>query len=246
MIEMAKSLPGLSIAVVSSLSLAAGYFYRAHRENKKNRRLALYSLLEIWYRLSIFYVADFGDAIDRIMSAIWKHYPQEEISNESSDATKAALSPIVLQVSREAALSDLDGYLDSYEEAIRLVSGDDPILAYKISSAGGTKKLLGLLDDYFGRVLPGIEMADTEQTLFATMRESVTEHMLNDSLEGLESHIRRLSLSISVRTFWASSRVMGKRKKLLNHIDETLVEDLVAGVLIPAFRKLNRSATNDD
>ncbi len=237
MFDWVLSLQGLLVAVVSSVLVSAGYLIRARIDNRKNRKLALYSLLEIWHRLSVFYIDDFDPIFDRIMREMQRHFPLEDFSSSSTADAKAAINPILLRISREAALSDVDGYSDSYQGAIQLVASDDPILAYRFSSASSTKKLLGMMDDYFESVLSTLETTSSEGSLFGTMRDTVTNRLLAESIKGLEADIRRLSWKISLGTFVESCMAIRRRKKNLEESDDPLIKDLVAGILVAAVKK---------
>lgn len=239
MLDLVKSYPMLVIGIVTPLLLAIGYFYRARRESKKNQKLALYSLMEIWHRMSVFYKSNFDDVFDKVMSEVQKHYPQEEFSNEGMDAAKAFMTPILIQTAREAAFSDLDGYLEKYQEAVSLIASDDPIFAYRINFASSTGKILGCLDSYFRQILSGQESHEAGQAVFSFLRESMTERMQIESLKELESNIKQLSIKISFRTLLASVLAINKRKRMLDRMDDSLVNEMVSNVLVPVISKLN-------
>ncbi len=85
---------------------------------------------------------------EQIIREIKRQFPSENISESEVCATKAHFTPILIETARGIALSDLDGYQERYQEAVSLISSDDPIFAYKISSASKTKKFLKFLDSY--------------------------------------------------------------------------------------------------
>lgn len=244
MLELIRSNPKIVIGIVTPLLLAIGYFFRTRWESKKNRKLALYSLMEIWHRVSVFYKSDFDDVFDKLVDELRKYYPQEEMSNESTEAAKAVLTPILLRATRQTAFSDLDGYIDSYQEAISLIASDDPIPAYRISCASNTRKILEFLDNYLGQVLTGLKEPTARSPLFDVLRDSMTEQMQVNSLKDLESDIKRLSIRVSLHTYLATIRVIRKRKRWVERVDDALVSEMVTNVLLPVLSKLNKTATD--
>ncbi|WCN10715.1 hypothetical protein [Marinomonas mediterranea] len=231
----------LLIGVMTPILLAVGYFYRARKESIKNRKIALYILLEIWHRISVFYRKDFDDVFEQIIKEIKRQFPTENISESEICASKAYFTPILIEAARGIALSDLDSYQEKYQEAVSLISSDDPIFAYKISSASKTKKFLKFLDSYLERSLAPIEESEIGSMLSQSLKSHMTKHAELDSIKDLESDIRRLSLKVGVFTFFSSAYIIRKRRSNLATIESREVENLVANVLAPAMTEFNKS-----
>lgn len=231
----------LLIGVITPILFAIGYLYRSRKESIKNRKVALYILLEIWHRISVFYRKDFDDVFEQIIREIKRQFPSENISESEISASKAHFTPILIETARGIALSDLDGYQERYQEAVSLISSDDPIFAYKISSASKTKKFLKFLDSYLEKSLAPIEENEIGSVLSKSLKSHMTKHAELDSIKDLESDIRRLSLKVGVLTFLSSAWLIRKRKSNLAKIGSGEVENLVANVLAPAMTEFNKS-----
>jgi len=229
------------IGVITSILLAVGYFYRARKESIKNRKVALYILLEIWHRISVFYRKDFDDVFEQIVREIKRQFPAENISESEISASKAHFTSILIETARGIALSDLDSYQERYQEAVSLISSDDPVFAYKISSASKTKKFLKFLDSYLEKSLAPIEENKIGGVLSQSIKSHMTKHAELDSIKDLESDIRRLSLKVGVFTFFSSAYIIRRRRSNLATIENKEVENLVANVLAPAMTEFNKS-----
>ena len=241
MINLSNISTSLLIGILSPVLLAIGYFYRSRQESKKSKKIALYMLMEIWHRMSVFYRRNFDDAFEQIFMEIKKQFPNESISESEIEASKAHFTPILMETARKSALSDLDGYQEKYQQVVALISPDDPIFAYKISSASKTKRFLNFLDSYLNKSLEVIEKEGIAgMTLSETLKTHVTEHVQLDSIKDLESDIRRLSLKISLYTYTSCILAIRKRKKKLNKLSENDIENLVANVLAPAMKEFNK------
>lgn len=231
----------LTIGVISPMLLAIGYFYRARKESIKNRKAALYILLEIWHRISVFYRKDFDDVFEQIVREIKRQFPAENISESEISASKAHFTPILIETARGMALSDLDSYQERYQEAVSLISSDDPVFAYKISSASKTKKFLKFLDSYLEKSLAPIEENAIGSVLSQSLKSHLTKRAELDSIKDLESDIRRLSLKVGVFTFFSSAYIIRRRRSNLASIENKEVENLVANILAPAMTEFNKS-----
>lgn len=231
----------LFIGLLTPILLAVGYFYRARKESIKNRKVALFFLLEIWHRVSVFYRNDFDDFFDKIVRETKRHFPDEDISESEIIASKAHFTPILIETVREIAFSDLENYQEMYQEAVSLISSYDPFFAYKISSASKTKKFLKFLDSYLEKSLAPIEENAIGSALSKSLKSHVTERAELDSIRDLESDIRKLSLKIGVFTFFSSAYIIRRRKSSLAKIENKDVEDLVANVLAPAMTEFTKS-----
>ncbi len=108
--KIISAYPKLSMAILSPVLLCIGYFFRLRVEKKKNLKGALYILLEIWHRLSVFYRNDFSGVYDQVFSQIQKLFPNQEIPKEMLDSTKKQFSPMLNNLSRNVALVGLKDY----------------------------------------------------------------------------------------------------------------------------------------
>ena len=231
----------LLIGILSPFLLAVGYFYRSRKENKRNRKLALYTLLEIWHRVSIFYRKDFDDAFDLVFIELRKQFPNERITEVEIEASKAHFSPLITEILRTTALSGLTGYQDKYQDVISLISEDDPIFAYKISAASKTKRFLGFLDSYFEKTLESIENGSAEsQHLAETLKSHMAEHAKLDCINDLEADIKILSFKVSIYTWLSCIYTIKKRRKSLKSIENHEVEALVKNIIAPAINEFSK------
>ncbi|MCL2915740.1 hypothetical protein L2725_18455 [Shewanella corallii] len=229
------------IGLITPILLAIGYFYRARKENIKNKKIALYILLEIWHRISVFYRKDFDDVFEQVVKEIKRQFPDANISDSEISASKKHFTPILVETARGIALSDLENYQERYQEAISLISSDDPIFAYKITSASQTKKFLKFLDSYLEKSLAPIEENEIGNALSQSLKSHMTKHVEIDSIKDLESDIRKLSLKVSFFTFLSSVYIIRKRRSNLASIGSGEVENLVANVLTPAMTEFNET-----
>lgn len=241
MVDLTNIDSKLLIGILTPTLLAVGYFYRARKESIKNRKTALYILLEIWHRISVFYRKDFDDVFEKVVKEIKKQFPSENISESEILASKNHFTPILMEAARGIALSDLDSYQERYQEAVSLISSDDPIFAYKISSASKTKKFLKFLDSYLEKSLAPIEENEIGSMLSQSLKSHMTKHAELDSIKDLESDIRRLSLKVGIFTYISSAYIIKKRRSNLAIIDNGEVENLVTNVLAPAMTEFNKS-----
>jgi len=239
--ELISKYPKIFVAVLSPILLVAGYFYRARQDKKKNQKVALYILMEIWHRMSIFHRRDFDDVFDRIITEIKRQFPGENITEGDIESSKAHFTPILIKTAHKAALSDIVGYQEKYQEAVSLISSDDPIFAYKVSSAGNTKRFLSFLDAYLNMVLKPVEdEGHLGMTLSSTFKTHMSAHAGLDSIKDLESDIRKLSWKIGIFTFISCLFTIRKRRKTLRNLGSKEVENMVANVLAPAMREFNK------
>lgn len=231
----------LLIGILTPILLAIGYFYRSRKESIKNRKIALYILLEIWHRISAFRRTDFDDVFDKLFYEIKKQFPEENISVNDLKESKRHFTPILIENIREIAISDLDSYQDKYQEAVSLISSDDPIFAYKINSASKTKKFLKFIDSYLEQSLESIRENEIGNKLSQSLKSHLTKHTEIDSIKDLESDIRILSLKVGIFTYFSSAYIIRKRKGKLTKFDNGTIENLVKNVLTPAMIEFKKS-----
>ncbi len=236
----------LLIGILTPVLLAVGYFYRSRRENIKNRKIALYILLEVWHRISVFYRKDFDDVFDQLAIEIKKQFPAENISENDIRASRNYFTPILIETARGIALSDFDDYQERYQEAVSLISSDDPIFAYKVGSASKTKKFLMFLDSYLARSLSPLEETGVGSKLSQSLKSHMTRSAELESIKDLESDIRKLSLKVSVFAYLSSAHLIKKRKNNISKIDNGELENLVKDILTPALAEFNKSIQPTD
>ncbi|KUJ73977.1 hypothetical protein AVO42_00725 [Thiomicrospira sp. XS5] len=241
MIDFTSIYNNILIAVLSPALFAIGYLYRSRKENLKNRKIALYILLEIWHRISIFYKKNFDDVFDQIVSEIKEQFPREDISENEIRESKNYFTPILMEKVREMALSDLDNFQEKYQEAVSLISSDDPIFAYKIGSASETKKFLKFLDSYLEKSFSPIEENDIGNKLSQSLKTNMTRHAELRAIKDLETDIKKLSFKVSLSTYLSSIYTIRTRRKKLAKLKNSEVKNLVKNILTPAVTDFNKS-----
>lgn len=235
MIDLANIDSKLLIGILTPTLLAAGYFYRSRKESIKNRKIALYILLEIWHRVSAFYRKDFDDVFDQLFNELKKQFPGEDLSESELITSKSHFTPILIEATRGMAFSDLDSYQEKYQEAVSLISSDNPIFAHKINSSSKTRELLSFLDGYLEKSLEPIEESEVGSKLSQSLKSRITRHAELDAIKDLESDIRKLSFKIGIFTYLSSANLIKKRKHALTTFDKDALQNLVKNTLIPAI-----------
>jgi|GEM_PF-3237539 len=241
MFELISSNPKLFIGVFAPLMLAMGYFYRARREKKENLRKALYILLEIWHRMAVLYRQNFDSMFDVFAKEIRKAAPEEEFTVEQQEATRKYFTPILLGVARSSAFSDMDDFQELFDEAVRLISVDDPLFAYHIGSAGKTKKFLSEFNGYVDNTLkPLDEEGGDSLILSSAIKSHISLHVSKDVLIDLEKNVRRIAFRVGIITFLKSCSVIRARKNKLEKFSESEIKELVGTVLAPMLLEFNK------
>lgn len=241
MFELISNNPKLFLAVFTPATLCIGYFYRDRKEKQENLKAALYIILEIWHRMAVLYRKDFDSYFDALTEEIIKKVPEEEFTEEQRKATKEYFTPILKATTQSAAFSDIEHYQESFDEAVKLVALNDPFFAYKIGSAGNTKKFLKTLDQYLETALEPLEAEGGESLILSkALKEHLTSHASIDVLSDLERDIYQLSFKISSYSYLKSLMAVRRRKKKLKGFSKKEIELLVGSVLFPAMEEFNK------
>lgn len=227
------------VVIISTLALCLGYFYRWRIENKKNRKIALYYLLEVWHRLSIFSKTSFSEAFDELGVQLKLHLPDITFPPEELEQVKKHFDPILIAKTREVAASDLSDIEESFQEAIALIASDDPIFAYELNSSGKTKKLLSFIEDYINdSVNDPIDGVLDSEVFRTNLKSKMTDKAMMESVSDLESDILKLSAKISIFTYFRCKRVIKKRRDLIAEVDTSQIDELMQDILIPLIKEM--------
>lgn len=238
MFEFISSYPKLFLGVFTPLIMGLGYFYRARKDKSENLKKALYIILEIWHRMAILYRRNCDDYFDVLIAELMKKVPEEGVTEEDYKAMKEHFTPILMKHLHKAAFSDIEHYQDSFDEAVKLISINDPFFAYHIGSGGKTKKYLDSLDCYLEDALKPFENNGGDSLAFSnTLKGHMSEHASLGILSGLEDDIKRLSYRIGVMAFIQSFFVIRKRKSRLQAIETEEISDMVNNLVLPAMEK---------
>lgn len=232
--------PRIFAAVVVPLCFAIGYFYRLRREKRENLREALYILLEIWHRVTALSKVAFDKEFKVLFGEMKKHFPNENISDEQVAALKEYISPILLSNLHGMILSDYGSFEGAYLDAVKKVSKDDPILAYKVSSASKTRKCLTFMDKYLDEALSPLE--EKRSIGFSSLlKKHVQSYVKKDLIVDLENNMKSLSRRISIFAYFEVYTVIRKRRRILDNSAQEEVGKLVKEVLVPAIIKFKEN-----
>ena len=246
MFELISQYPKLVVAILAPVFLVLGYLYRSRKEKRSNFKAALYILLEIWHKMSIFYRKDFNVHFDTLINELMKVVPEGEFTEAQREATKEYYMPIIKQSAQSSALSDFDHYADSFESVVELISINDPFFAYEISSSGKVKSYLARLDSYLAVAMQPLDEEGGDSGLLSkTLKDHLTSYASTDALDELEKTLKKLSLKVSVFAYFQACKTINKRKKQLNEFSPKEAQELIEKVLLPAMNEFNNSSKRD-
>nr|WP_321239389.1 hypothetical protein [uncultured Tolumonas sp.] len=213
------------VAVIGIMSAIIGYGYRARKENLKNRKLALFYLLEIWFRLSVFYKKSYDKEFEVLFVEIKKLIPNFNPSEEESAEVKESITPIIFQQSVKSSLSDYEGALNKLEKSIELLAQENPIIAYKLNTARDIFKAQEYLDGYLAEInkceilddVISQKVITTEQ--IQDLQITVKHHQLLEITKNIEKNIINLAFHLSIFTLIQTMNVIHYRKRIINEVD---------------------------
>jgi len=235
--------------ILGSLLLVIGYFYRSLKENKKNLKVALYLLLEIWFRLSIFYKKNFDGLFDQVFKQMREEFPGQDIPQEQVEAAKQYFGPLLTQVLIENMFSDLSSLENKYADAVSLIASSSPLFAYKVAAASRTKKFLSTVDTYLTCVNGVIEKEEgLNKETFKPLNAYVTECAQLDAVKDLEMFIKGLSFRVSFITYISCLFTIRKRRnKIINEgFDKKVMKDLIINGIAPILNGLTQPPVKND
>ncbi|MCG7984929.1 MAG: hypothetical protein JAY90_19525 [Candidatus Thiodiazotropha lotti] len=246
MFEFISQHPKIAVAILTPILLATGYFYRLRKERLGNLKATLFTLLEIWHKMSVFYRKDFDGIFDTLINELLKVIPEEEFTETQRAATKEYFTPIIKQSTQSYALSDFERYADSFDSVVKNVSISDPFFAYKINSSGKIKSYLTRLDSYLATAMKPLDDEGGDSGLLSqTLKVHITSHAALGVLNELESAVKELSLKVGILTYFQARTTIKKRKILLNEFSPKEAKDLIEKVLLPAMNEFNKSSKRD-
>ncbi|QCU89783.1 hypothetical protein [Thiomicrorhabdus sediminis] len=229
------------LAMFSAVLFSVGYLFRSIKQNKQNKKLALYHLLEIWHRVSALKQNTFEKLYDQLISDFKLQLPQEIVSqsNHFEEQLKSLLIPQTASNLTNFLNSDISSYQEQYSKALELIAIDAPILAYKISSSTNIQDLISLLDEYIGQAKPVLATLDTNEQ----DADSLTSHM-SDSLHGLalkdlENDILALARKIGFFTYLSCKKQIKHRKNKLNGENLEELKEQLNTLMSQTFPQIN-------
>lgn len=208
------------IALITSTLLAIGYLYRTKVETKKNKKLALYQLLEIWFQLSVFYKQDFTKLFDAFIKEATITYNFPPLNDEEKKIVMEQYIPIIKNSLYLSSLKNIEEYKIKYQNAINLIAEVSPLFAYKINTINSIEQIIDYIDNYKGQISTRNTMDNNMEEVLEMSQDFVLNKEKLNSLYELENNIRILALKIGIITYFNCKKLIQKRKQYLSEIEE--------------------------
>lgn len=208
--------PKLADAMMALITFVIGYLYRARRESKLNKNLALYQLMELWHRLSPLYIEDYGDKIASVMSRMQSDGDWGALSNDEARVFESHLERAMRSSLRLHAVTGSIGFQEKFSELVSLLSREDPLFAYRLGAGGSIVEILSLLDGYMDNATNVLDGGEGDVELIRSqMKDALSDYVLLDMLGEIEKDIRILSWKIGLMSYLKSVRAIKLRKRKL-------------------------------
>lgn len=207
----------LTVGVFGTLCVAIGYLYKAQRSKKENIKSALYLLLEIWHRMTIFAKIDFEQELESFISEICKKFPKFIMSDKEKTTIKKQFSPILINMLHQIAIEGYNSLEDAFKEAVSNISKDDPVLAYKINNSSNIKGTINHIDRYLQESIK--TFGGSQGQLENLFSKKIQEMVSIDLLKNLERDVILLSRRLSLVSEFKVRRLIRKRKKKIAQTD---------------------------
>ena len=183
-------------------------------------------MLEIWFRLSIFYKQNYDKEFSALFNEIKKIIPQFTPNEDVLSKLKNILTPLIFQLSIKTNLSDYDCILEKLEKSIELLAQENPIIAYKLNTARDIYKAQDYLDEYISEISKTDIIDDIvhEKSIsneqLATLHNTAKNHQLLEITKNIENNIVKLSFHLSIITLIQTIKLLRFRKKSINTVDD--------------------------
>lgn len=241
MLDLVAKHPTLTVGLGTPALLAVGYLFRVWRESKRTVRYALYALLEIWHRLSVFYRTDFDDFFEKVFREIQRQIPDAALADDQREAVRQHYSPVLERHLQQQALSDLESFESQFADAVSSLSADAPILAYRVNAATKTRKFLRFLESYLDEALrPLATESEDGRAAADALRFELEAFAPIDRLGDLEKDLRALAWRVGPVSYLRVRRLIPRRRKIVQEISNEEIEAMVTNILLPALHRLNK------
>ena len=222
---------GLVVTLVTALLMSIGHLYRTREENVKIRKKALYLLMEIWNRLAVASTVTMEVVVEKTMEVIQEQFPEMPIPENYREGLLERFGPFLVQNFLDSQLQGIDRYAVLYRDAVLLLSSTDPILAFRLSTAGDVEKELKKVEGYFSETMRKPAEEIIEASIVNEFADCMERRLSTTIRKDLEESILELAGKIG----WRTKRECNKRfKRVANgRLDLTGFDDVIAQSAAP-------------
>lgn len=219
MTDIVVSYKDFIIPVFSVLLLGIGYLLKELFQKNKNKKVALFILLEIWSR-EISTKPNIEEFYLNVFNLLANKYGIN-LSKEVIDPLIQNFSKISQSSLNHVHENEIDKYTKQLDEAIKLIASEDPVFAYRINYSNFVQNQ----DNYMQRYSELIQnqkvfkVDDVLPDYMNNISNEVKDKAHDSVLETFEENIKSLSLKISIFTYIEVLLLIRKVKKNLKNIE---------------------------
>jgi len=236
------------IPVFTALLMGIGFLLKEIFQRKKNKKTALFILLEIWYKSTVFLLEKPDKHLFNEFNRVSKKFNISFTDDEKKDLAKQ-ISKIMMQSIESSSLDDIDNYEKKFNEAITLIASEDPIFAHKINNIGYIKAIKSFTNNYEELVSQNFDTMILNNSIYIELKEINEEEDKFISLNNLELAIKSLALKISLLTYFKILYYIYSRKKSIKEISIEILkeeEELIDHLLISYLHNIKEQMKNID
>lgn len=209
-----------------------GQWFRGKQEDKKNLKLVLFNLLEIYYRLVR---SDVEVLLTKASEKILSKVPQKDQNEETKNYVRSICSKFLEGHLKAELLKDISPLQENYQNAIKILATVDPFTAYRLS---GKTNVLQIFDSVQVALDQMKASYPTENTEFENGSKAVIHaikpNIMHFTQNDLENDIRTVAFKVSPLAWYRAIKTIKQIKINSNKQIDKTVDDLLE-TLTPFF-----------
>ncbi|MGR5150034.1 hypothetical protein ACQKP8_26245 [Photobacterium alginatilyticum] len=206
-------LVGISLGAFLS---GLGFYLKSRAERLETKRNVLFHLLEIRHLVKTSFL-DSHKITQEYLTYCLDYF--EKIGLGKMGAMPDGINSLIdehLNNLLSAMKPNIDAsFISSYENAIKQLSKNDPVLAYKLSGREKLNQVLNSQDEYLNNLsgLESIQNIPNVSSFISKQADKAQDAAIKELLNDLDKDIHNVSLGCGLLTWWSCKKIMEKKEQ---------------------------------
>jgi hypothetical protein len=185
-------------------------WFRTRQEDKKNLKIVLFNLLEIYFILTR---SDLDKFVRKVTDKVVKKMPNEYQTEEMKNTIHKIYSEHLISHFKEQLSNEINIVQEDYHKSIQTLAAIDPLTAYYLNGNNNVMEIFDTILNVLNNVKNQFPEGHNEIELGGRKAmEIIKPEFLNDSLLSVEKDIRNIAWKINLFVWFNSIKAIKRVK----------------------------------